>query len=76
MSLLQKYRKEEIRKTTPEEEKGIKSDTTSTVTKTTISEKPQDVKQPIAPKEPIKKTKKINSDKIPCYISNCKFRSC
>ncbi|HUU79689.1 MAG TPA: hypothetical protein VMX55_15215 [candidate division Zixibacteria bacterium] len=65
MSLLQKYRKEETRKTTPEEEKGIKSDTTLTETKTTISEKSQAVKQPIAPKEPIKKSKKITGNKTP-----------
>lgn len=64
MSLLQKYRKEETRKTTPEEEKGIKSDTTSTNTKTT-TEMPQTVKQPIAPKEPIKKSKKITGNKTP-----------
>ena len=60
MSLLQKYRKEETRKTTPEEEKRIPKKETEP--KTEI-EKP--VKEAIAPKEPTKKPKKARKEKIP-----------
>lgn len=56
MSLLQKYRKEETRKTTPEEEKGIatvKKDENEITRKVTK-------KQPLPPKEaPVKKIKSI-----------------
>ena len=57
MSLLQKYRKEETRKTTPEEEKRIP-----------IKEKTKKVdskERPIAPKEIVKKPKKITKQKTP-----------
>ena len=56
MSLLQKYRKEETRKTTPEEEKKID-------TKEEKIETPKPKSKEIAPKEPIKKTKKIPKEK-------------
>jgi len=50
MSLLQKYRKEEIRKTSPEEEKGI-------IQKT----QPASQSKPLAPRE--QKTKKTKTSK-------------
>ncbi len=53
MSLLQKYRKEETRKTTPEEEKR------------TPIKKVETKERPIAPKENIKKAKKIPKEKTP-----------
>lgn len=57
MSLLQKYRKEETRKTTPEEEKR---------TPTKEPSKKADAKEkPIAPKESIKKLKNIAKEKTP-----------
>ena len=57
MSLLQKYRKEETRKTTPEEEKRIP---VKEPTKKVDSKE-----RPIAPKEIIKKPKKITKEKTP-----------
>ena len=53
MSLLQKYRKEETRKTTPEEEKGVKA-----------TPQKKEEKKPLPPKPPVKKAKK-EIDKIP-----------
>ena len=56
MSLLQKYRKEETRKTTPEEEKGIDD-------KEEKKEIPKPIPKEIAPKEPVKRPKKIPKEK-------------
>jgi len=53
MSLLQKYRKEETRKTTPEEEKGISSPKESEKEITPIVKN----KQPLPPKQTPVKTK-------------------
>ena len=53
MSLLQKYRKEETRKTTPEEEKKITTETKKTE------------KQPIAPKESPKSKTQSKKAKTP-----------
>ncbi|MHA1461463.1 MAG: hypothetical protein ACTSQ0_00080 [Candidatus Heimdallarchaeota archaeon] len=57
MSLLQKYRKEETRKTTPEEEK--RTPTKEPLKKADAKEKP------IAPKETRKKLKNIAKEKTP-----------
>ena len=53
MSLLQKYRKDEIRKTTPEKEKKI------------IEETRAIERKPIAKKEPTLRNEKSKSNKIP-----------